>query len=108
MIRRISYYLLSAVFVAGMSACGSNAHDGHDHADHEHAAHDHEHDHEHSEAEGHDHEAELAGKEAKGAHADEIILSAEKARAAGVKVEEVKPRHTSTIAAGVKCIFSLF
>lgn len=90
MLRRISYYLLSAVFVAGMSACGGNAHDGHDHADHEHAAHDHDHDHEHSEAEGHDHEAELAGKEAKGAHADEIILSAEKARAVGVKVEEVK------------------
>jgi RND family efflux transporter MFP subunit len=109
MIRRISYYLLSAVFVAGMSACGGNAHDGHDHADHEHAAHDHDHDHEHSEAEGHDHEAELAGKEAKGAHADEIILSAEKARAAGVKVEEVKPStfhgviHTSGKVMSASC-----
>lgn len=89
MLRRISYYLLSLVFVAGMVACGGKSHD---HLDHDH-------DHEHAEeTEHHDHDAEEAGMGvedadhgAKGAHADEIILSVEKARAAGVKVEEIKP-----------------
>ena len=84
MLRRFSYYLLSVVFVCGMAACGGKSHD---HLDHDH-------DHEHSEeTEQHDHdsEAEEAGNKAKEAHTDEIILSPEKARAAGVKVEEVKP-----------------
>ena len=84
MLRRITYYLLSVVFVCGMAACGGKSHD---HLDHDH-------DHEHSEeTEQHDHdsEAEEAGNKAKEAHTDEIILSPEKARAAGVKVEEVKP-----------------
>lgn len=88
MLRRISYYLLSLVFVAGMVACGGKSHD---HLDHDH-------DHEHAEeTEHHDHDAEGAGMGvedadhgATGAHADEIILSVEKARAAGVKVEEIK------------------
>ena len=75
MLRRITYYLLSAVFVAGMTACGAHSHD--------HLDHDHDHDHA-EETEQHDHEAE-------GAHNDEIILSPEKARAAGVQVEVVKP-----------------
>lgn len=88
MLRRISYYLLSLVFVAGMVACGGKSHD--------HLDHDHEHEHA-EETEHHDHDAEEAGMGvedadhgAKGAHADEIILSVEKARAAGVKVEEIK------------------
>ena len=82
MLRRITYYLLSVVFVAGMVACGGKSHD---HLDHDH-------DHEHAEeTEHHDHDSEEEGLEAKGAHTDEIILSPEKARAAGVKVEEVKP-----------------
>ena len=84
MLKRFSYYLLSVVFVCGMAACGGKSHD---HLDHDH-------DHEHSEeTEQHDHdsEAEEAGNKAKEAHTDEIILSPEKARAAGVKVEEVKP-----------------
>ena len=84
MLKRFSYYLLTVVFVCGMAACGGKSHD---HLDHDH-------DHEHSEeTEQHDHdsEAEEAGNKAKEAHADEIILSPEKARAAGVKVEEVKP-----------------
>ena len=84
MLKRFSYYLLSVVFVCGMAACGGKSHD---HLDHDH-------DHEHSEeTEQHDHdsEAEEAGNKAKGAHTDEIILSPEKARAAGVKVEEVNP-----------------
>ena len=82
MLRRITYYLLSAVFVAGMTACGAHSHD--------HLDHDHDHDHA-EETEQHDHEAEEKGHEAKGAHNDEIILSPEKARAAGVQVEVVKP-----------------
>ncbi len=75
MLRRITYYLLSVVFVAGMVACGGKSHD---HLDHDH-------DHEHAEeTEHHDHDSEEEGHEAKGAHTDEIILSPEKARAAGV------------------------
>ena len=84
MLKRFSYYLLSVVFVCGMAACGGKSHD---HLDHDH-------DHEHSEeTEQHDHDSETeeAGNKAKEAHTDEIILSPEKARAAGVKVEEVKP-----------------
>ena len=82
MLKRFSYYLLSVVFVAGMVACGGKSHD---HLDHDH-------DHEHAEeTEHHDHDSEEEGHDAKGAHTDEIILSPEKARAAGVKVEEVKP-----------------
>lgn len=41
--------------------------------------------------EGHDHEAEVEAKEAHAAHADEIVLTPEKAQAAGVQVEEVQP-----------------
>lgn len=82
MLKRFSYYLLTVVFVAGMVACGGKSHD---HLDHDH-------DHEHAEeTEHHDHDSEEEGHDAMGAHTDEIILSAEKARAAGVKVEEVKP-----------------
>ena len=33
MLRRITYYLLSVVFVAGMVACGGKSHD---HLDHDH------------------------------------------------------------------------
>ena len=73
MLRRLSYYLLSAVFVAGIAACGGQSHD--------HLDHDHDHDHA-EETERHDHAAEEAerGGDTKGAHADEIKLSAEKAR----------------------------
>ena len=82
MLKRFSYYLLSVVFLAGITACGGKSHD---HLDHDH-------DHEHAEeTEHHDHDSEEHDHDAKGAHTDEIILSPEKARAAGVKVEEVKP-----------------
>ena len=72
MLRRLSYYLLSAVFVAGIAACGGQSHD--------HLDHDHDHDHA-EETERHDHaaEEEERGGDTKGAHADEIKLSAEKA-----------------------------
>lgn len=52
------------------------------------------HHHEHGE-EGHDHEAEATEADAhgehEGHHADEIILTAEKAKAAGLQVEAVRP-----------------
>lgn len=77
-----------------LGACGNHEghnheHDGHDHEaeGHNHqeeAAHGHE-DHEH---EGHNHEAEA---ESHAGHSDEIILSKEKAAAAGVKTEVVQP-----------------
>jgi ABC-type Zn2+ transport system substrate-binding protein/surface adhesin len=74
MLKRFSYYLLSVVFVAGMVACGGKSHD---HLDHDH-------DHEHAEeTEHHDHDSEDHDHNARGAHTDEIILSPEKARAAG-------------------------
>lgn len=41
--------------------------------------------------EGHDHESEGEAKGAHAAHADEIVLTPEKAQAAGVQVEEVQP-----------------
>lgn len=41
--------------------------------------------------EGHGHEAEGEAKEAHAAHADEIVLTPEKAQAAGVQVEEIQP-----------------
>lgn len=89
MIKRISFYLLSAVFVVAFAACGGKSHDhlDHDH-DNEHAEETEHHDHDAEEAE---HESGESGHGAKGTHTDEIILSPEKARAAGVKVEEVKP-----------------
>lgn len=77
-----------------LGACGNHEghnheHDGHDHEaeGHNHqeeAAHGHE-DHEH---EGHNHEAEA---ESHAGHSDEIILSKEKAAAAGVTAEVVQP-----------------
>lgn len=77
-----------------LGACGNHEghnheHDGHDHEaeGHNHqeeAAHGHE-DHEH---EGHNHEAEV---ESHAGHSDEIILSKEKAAAAGVTAEVVQP-----------------
>lgn len=77
-----------------LGACGNHEghnheHDGHDHEaeGHNHqeeAAHGHE-DHEH---EGHNHEAEA---ESHAGHSDEIILSKEKAAAAGITAEVVQP-----------------
>lgn len=82
-----------------LGACGNHErhnheHDGHDHEaeGHNHqeeAAHGHEdHEHEGHNHEGHNHEAEA---ESHAGHSDEIILSKEKAAAAGVKAEVVQP-----------------
>ena len=67
-------------------------HHHHDH-DHDHEEHEHHHDHEHEEHdhasenhEGHNHEAEMAA-----GHSDEIILAPEKAKAAGVESEIIRP-----------------
>lgn len=56
----------------------------------EHATHDHDHG-------DHDHGAEEAGKEAGGGHADEIMLSPEKAAKLGVEVTEVSPAQFSEV-----------
>lgn len=79
---KMKLYLLFGLFVAcTLGACG-DSHAGHNH-----------------ETEGHNHEAEEAhgheghehgGEEAHGGHSDEIILTPEKAKAAGVEVETVK------------------
>lgn len=70
------YFLMGALAVSMLCAC---------------------HPHEHGE-EGHDHEAEQAGQEeAQAHHPDEIILTAEKARAAGIATETVHPGPFSQV-----------
>lgn len=72
--------------LVALASCGKSAGRTHDHEGHDHGveavAHDHA-------REGHDHEAEVA---AHGAGAsDEIVVSPEKAEAAGIVVEAVRP-----------------
>ena len=72
--------------LVALASCGKSAGRAHDHEGHDHGveavAHDHA-------REGHDHEAEVA---AHGAGAsDEIVVSPEKAEAAGIVVEAVRP-----------------
>lgn len=62
---------------------GSDEHEGHDHEITEHSLHDHD-GHEHD---GHDH----SGEKTAGHSADEIILSPEKAKAAGLEVSIIQP-----------------
>lgn len=80
-----------------LGSCSSHAghdheHEGHDHEGHNHQeemAHNHDsHDHDGHDHDGHSHEAAADNHEG---HADEIILSKEKAAAAGVTAEEVRP-----------------
>lgn len=88
-LRHIFLSLHCMLVVLSLTACG-HRHDHHDH-EHDHAeAHD-----EHAEAHDDDHhglplQSERAGGEA-GHGSDAIVLSPEKARAAGVKVATVKP-----------------
>lgn len=85
----------ASVLLISLSACGSGtSHDKHEHA-HEHAENE-AHAHEHEDA--HDHEAEVDGAhvhdehaEGEAAHGDEIILTPEKAKAAGVVVKDIQP-----------------
>ncbi len=77
--------------MAGFASCSDNHdHEGHNHEleeghDHEHEGHDHEH-------EGHDHEAA-----SEGAHSDEIIFPAAKAKAAGVETMTVNASTFSEV-----------
>lgn len=85
----------ASALLISLSACGSGtSHDKHEHA-HEHAENE-AHAHEHEDA--HDHEAEVDGAhvhdehaEGEAAHGDEIILTPEKAKAAGVVVKDIQP-----------------
>lgn len=72
MLKKSFYFLSLFIFTMGLAACGSKGHD-HDH-DHE------EETEQHAGEAGDDHD-----------HGDEIILTPEKARAAGVKVETIMP-----------------
>ena len=84
----------ASALLISLSACGSGtSHDKHEHA-HEHAENE-AHAHEHEDA--HDHEAEVDGThvhdehaEGEAAHGDEIILTPEKAKAAGVVVKDIQ------------------
>lgn len=83
--------------VMGLFLFGScNSKSGHDHEGHNHGteeAHDHDHeghDHDH-EGHEHSHEGHEQGTAAAG-HSDEIILTPEKAKAAGVEVETIQPK----------------
>lgn len=85
----------ASALLISLSACGSGtSHDKHEHA-HEHAENE-AHAHEHEDA--HDHEAEVDGAhvhdehaEGEAAHGDEIILTPEKAKVAGVVVKDIQP-----------------
>ena len=86
---------IASALLISLSACGSGtSHDKHEHA-HEHAENE-AHAHEHEDA--HDHEAEVDGAhvhdehaEGEAAHGDEIILTPEKAKVAGVVVKDIQP-----------------
>ena len=89
------YLLVGFLAAFTLGSCG-HSHEGHDHdghnhetEEHNHEGHNHEgHDHEH---EGHNHDHDGHSHEgAKAGHSDEIILTPEKAKAAGVVVETVK------------------
>lgn len=81
------------MFLLGSCNHSNSAHDheGHDHETETTHQHDHEgHDHNH---EGHNHEGHNHGSETSGAaHSDEIILTPEKAKAAGVESEIIQPK----------------
>lgn len=73
-----------------LGSCSSkpgHSHEGHSHGTEETHGHDHE-GHRHEAEDGHDHEAEAAHA----GHSDEIILSPEKAKAAGVEAEVILPK----------------
>ncbi len=92
---KILRYLAVAMTVAALASCGGRGHDAHHHHEghehHDHEGHDHEgqeHEgHEHHDHEGHDHEGHEGHGENDSHDSDEIILSPEKARAAGVTID---------------------
>ncbi len=81
------FFLYTITMCALLCSCGHAAHDhNHDH-NHDHGAEAHEHNHDHeAEAHAHNHKAENAHE---GEHSDEIVMSVEQAKNAGVKVSKV-------------------
>lgn len=71
-----------------MGSCSGHGHEGHNHEEHEAALHQEEghegHNHE-------EHEAALHQEESHEGHSGEIVLTAEKAKAAGVEVMKIEP-----------------
>lgn len=76
-------FIIGALGLFLLGACQSKA--GGEHDSHEHTAEQHDHEAEGAGHEGHAHEAETHGG------SNEIVLTPEKAKAAGVEVSEVKP-----------------
>lgn len=108
----------AGALLLSVSCSNGNSHEGHNHETEEHAGHTHAegesnhggcegHDHAHeghnhaSEEHGHAHDGHVHEAESSSSHSDEIILSPEKAKAAGVVVETIEPKafrqviHTS-------------
>lgn len=102
------FIFMGALGLFLLGSCNSKSghdHEGHDHEteaahDHDHKGHDHSHEGHNHEAEGHDHASEGAGHEGHNhateapaaSHSDEIILTPEKAKAAGVESEIIQPK----------------
>lgn len=82
--------VVTGILTLAMTACGHGDHDGHDH---EHEGHDHE----SEEASHHDHDHDHEAEEAHAA--GEIVLSPEKAKAAGIVVEAVATDNFSEVIA---------
>lgn len=92
----LAFAVCTALTLPGCGGHAGHDHDGHSHDGHEDACDNHDahdgHDHaSHSEAEAHGDHGETAGDHGNGAHGNEIILTPEQARAAGVKVEAIQP-----------------
>lgn len=95
------FIFMGALGLFLLGSCNSKS--GHDHEDHDHeteVAHDHDHEGHNHDHESHDHASEGAGHEGHNhatealaaSHSDEIILTPEKAKAAGVASEIIQPK----------------
>lgn len=95
------FIFMGALGLFLLGSCNSKS--GHDHEGHDHeteVAHDHDHEGHNHDHEGHDHASEGAGHEGHNhatealaaSHSDEIILTPEKAKAAGVASEIIQPK----------------
>ena len=99
----IRYYSLMVVCIGLFAGCGSReGHSDHEHeAVHNHKDHDHDHEGHDHENEGHDHENEGDRHDeedygAEGHNPDEIVMTAEQAKSAGVVVEPVVTKDFTT------------
>lgn len=84
--KKIIFMGVLGLFLLG--SCSSKS--GHDHEGHDHGT-ETEHNHD-QEGHDHDHEGHNHGTEAAAGHSDEIILTPEKAKAAGVESEIIQPK----------------